>query len=426
MAAKKVAKKSATQTSPAEGQFQPWTGLIHDVPGFRTATLHCGIKSAANKPPDMSLVVCDTLAATAGAFTKNLVCAAPVTLCRKHLKKCKGYARALVINSGNANACTGEQGIADAQTMANLTAAGIACKPEEVLVFSTGIIGRKMPMDKVTAGIAATADCIAKTACTGDFARGILTTDLVPKTAAARCTIDGVTVSISGACKGSGMIAPNMATMLGFVATDAVISPAVLQECVSGIVDETFNCVTVDGDTSTNDSIVVLASGHAKNKKISKASGAAYTAFRTALHAVCDSLALQIAADGEGATHTITVYVGGTKKDSDAKKIAKTIAESPLVKTAIAGNDPNWGRIVAASGRAGVKFDPNVASLTVNGIELFRDGEPTPFDKAAASAALKPRETSLVLLVGDGPGRAKYYTCDYTHEYITINAEYHT
>lgn len=423
MAAKKVLKKAApAQVEPCI----PWTGFIHEVSGFRTATLHCGLKTASGQPHDIALVVCDVPAATAGAFTQNLVCAAPVTLCRKHLKMNQGEARALIINSGNANACTGEQGIADAQSMARLTAEGIGCATEEVLVFSTGIIGRKMPMEKVAAGITAATKCIAEHACTGDFAKGIMTTDLVPKTASIRCTIDGVIVSVSGACKGSGMIAPNMATMLGFIATDANIEPNVLQDCLSDVIDETFNCVTVDGDTSTNDSIVAIASGKAGNKPISKASGARYDAFRAAFYAVCDSLSKQIAADGEGATHTITVYVGGTKKDSDAKKIAKTIAESPLVKTAIAGNDPNWGRIVAAAGRAGVKFDPNEASLTVNGIELFRNGEPASFDKATASEALKPRETSLVLLVGEGVGRAKFYTCDYTHEYITINAEYHT
>ncbi len=418
-----MAAKNKT-TAPASSV--PWSGLIHDVPGFRTASLHCGLKTAKDHPPDLALVVCDTAAAAAGAFTQNRVCAAPVTLCRKHLKKSKGVAQALVINAGNANACTGEQGEKDAHKMAELAAHGSGCAVEHVLVFSTGIIGRKLPMDIVVAGIENASKHIKLSVCTGDFARGIMTTDLVPKTAAARCMIGGATVSVSGACKGSGMIAPNMATMLGFVATDAKIAPAILQKCLSEIVDDTFNCVTVDGDTSTNDSIVVLASGKATHKTISKTSGADYDAFRAALHFVCDSLAKQIAADGEGATHTVTVYVGGTPKDADAKKIARTIAESPLVKTALAGNDPNWGRIVAAAGRAGIPFDPIDASLTVNGIELFRNGEPAPFDKKAAAAALKPRETSLVLLVGDGPGRAKFYTCDFTHGYITINADYHT
>lgn len=420
-----MATKKSAAKPPQKGVAQ-WNGLIHDVPGFSTASLHCGIKTAKDKPPDMNLALCEVSASTAGCFTQNKVCAAPVKLCRKLLKKSGGRARALVINSGNANACTGEQGTRDAHEMARIAAVALGCKPEHVLVFSTGIIGHKLPMDKVSAGIKRAGILIKQKAASGDFARGIMTTDLVPKTAAARCVIGGKIISISGACKGSGMIAPNMATMLGFVATDAKIDPAVLQKCLSGVVNETFNCVSVDGDTSTNDSIVALASGLAGNKKISKSSGAKYKAFRAALYAVCDSLALQIAADGEGATHTITIYVGGTKKDSQARTIAKAIAESPLVKTAMAGCDPNWGRIVAAAGRSGVDFDPQDASLTVNGIELFRGGEPAKFDKAEASEALKPRDTGIVLLVGDGPGRAKFYTCDLTHGYISINADYHT
>jgi len=406
--------------------LQNWDGKIHDVAGFRTASLHCGIKTAKEEPPDLSIVLCEQPSAVAGAFTQNRVCAAPVRLCRSHLKKNKNTARALVVNAGNANACTGEQGEKDAARMAELAAECLRCKPTEIMVFSTGIIGRPMPMDKVEAGIKRAAQFCKESKNTGDFARGIMTTDIVPKTAGVYVDIGGKTVHIAGACKGSGMIAPNMATMLGVVVTDAAVSPAVLQELTSAIVDETFNCVTVDGDTSTNDSVLLFASGLAGNKLISKASGDDCEALRLALYAVCDSLAKQIAADGEGATHTVTVFVGGTKNDDDAKKIARTISESPLVKTALAGNDPNWGRIVAAAGRAGVNFDPDESSLTVNGHELFRNGQPLPFDKPTVAQALKSRETSLVLLVGDGEGRAKFYTCDFTHGYISINADYHT
>ncbi|HYG76718.1 MAG TPA: bifunctional glutamate N-acetyltransferase/amino-acid acetyltransferase ArgJ [Planctomycetota bacterium] len=418
--------KRASKSAAKPIEIQPWNGLIHEVPGFRTASLHCGLKTAKEQPPDLALVFCEQPAVAAGVFTLNRVCAAPVTLCRAHLKKSKQQARALIINAGNANACTGEQGAADARKMAELTAAGLKCKPEEVLVFSTGIIGRKLPMDKVEAGIARAVGFVKEQKNTGDFARGIMTTDLVPKTAAVYFELDGKVIHVAGACKGSGMIAPNMATMLGVVVTDAAVSPALLQELTPEIADETFNCVTVDGDTSTNDSIAVFASGAAGNKTIAKTTDPAGAALRNAIYAVCDSLARQIAADGEGAKHTITLYVGGTKSDEDAKKIARTIAESPLVKTAIAGNDPNWGRIMAAAGRAGVVFDPLDAVLTVNGHELFRAGQPLDFDKATVSNALKSRDTSIVLLVGDGPGRAKFYTCDFTHEYITINADYHT
>jgi glutamate N-acetyltransferase/amino-acid N-acetyltransferase len=421
-----IGERMATKSKVATAVVTPWDGKIHDVAGFRTASLHCGIKTAKEQPPDIALVCCDELAAVAGSFTLNRVCAAPVTVCRSHMKKNKNRARALVINAGNANACTGEQGFKDAQRMAALVAGGVGCEEDEVLVFSTGIIGHMLPMDKVESGVKRAVEFVKTQKNTGDFARAIMTTDTVPKTAAVTVEIGGKTVHVSGACKGVGMIAPNMATMLGVVATDAAVAPAVLQKAVSAIVDETFNCVTVDGDTSTNDSFVMFASGKAGNKPVTKTSGADYEALVAGLSAVCDSLARQIAADGEGAAHTITIYVGGTKNDADAKKIAKTIAESPLVKTAIAGNDPNWGRILAAAGRAGAAFDPGEAALTVSGHELFKDGRPTPFDKKTVSEALKNRDVSVVLLVGSGPGRCKFYTCDLTHGYITINADYHT
>ena len=310
--------------------------------------------------------------------------------------------------------------------MAELVARRLACQSREVLVFSTGIIGRKLPMDKVEAGIERASMFVKEQKNTGDFARGIMTTDLVPKTASVFFEQNGKVIHISGACKGSGMIAPNMATMLAVIATDAAIAPAVLQTALQQSVDNTLNCVTVDGDTSTNDSVVVFASGLSGNISISRVGSPEYEAFYTALYQVCDSLAHQIAADGEGAMHTITLYVGGTRNDADARKIARTIAESPLVKTAIAGNDPNWGRIVCAAGRSGVVFDSEQTSLTLCGHDLFKNGQPVEFDKPTVAAALKTREVNLVMLVGDGPGHAKFYTCDLTHGYITINADYHT
>jgi glutamate N-acetyltransferase/amino-acid N-acetyltransferase len=222
------------------------------------------------------------------------------------------------------------------------------------------------------------------------------------------------------------MIAPNMATMLAYIATDANVAPNVLQKAFSDATAKTFNAMTVDGDTSTNDTALAMASGAAGNRKIDRATGPAYRGLRAALMQVCDDLAWQVAADGEGATHTIAVYVGGTRTDDEANRVAKTIAESPLVKTAIAGGDPNWGRIVAAAGRAGVAFDPADTSLTVSGVELFRGGTPTKFNVKKITTALQQRDVSIVLMVGNGPGRAKYYTCDLTHGYITINADYHT
>jgi glutamate N-acetyltransferase/amino-acid N-acetyltransferase len=217
-----------------------------------------------------------------------------------------------------------------------------------------------------------------------------------------------------------------MATMLSYIVTDAAISPKALQVAFSAVTDETFNAITVDGDTSTNDTGILMASGAAGNRPINKPSGPDYRAFYHALLSVCDRLALQIAADGEGATHTVTVYVGGTATDAEAKRIARTIADSPLVKTAIAGCDPNWGRIVAAAGRSGVTFDPSETSLTVCGFEIFRAGTPTRYVAAEVAQALKQREVSIVFLAGSGPGKARFYTCDLTHGYITINADYHT
>jgi glutamate N-acetyltransferase/amino-acid N-acetyltransferase len=419
-------KAKAKQRASKAPKVEPWDGLLHDVPGFRTASLHCGLKTAKEEPPDLALLYAEVPCAVAGVFTQNRVCAAPVTLCRAHLKKSKHRARALIVNAGCANACTGEQGERDAARMAEVVAGTINCKREEVLVFSTGVIGHTLPMAKIETGVERLVVFVREQKITGSFVHGIMTTDLVPKTAAAVVHLGNKPVRIAGVCKGSGMIAPNMATMLGVIATDAAIAPAALQEALADAADETFNCVTVDGDTSTNDSLACFASGLAKNAPISHAGGAFYEAFRAGLRTVCDSLARQIAADGEGAAHTITVYVGGTKTDADARTIARTIAESPLVKTAIAGNDPNWGRIVAAAGRSGVVFDPAEALLTLNGHEMFKEGQPLPFEKSMVSAALKARDTAIVLLVGDGPGHARVYTCDLTHGYITINAEYHT
>lgn len=425
-------KKNPTKKEPAgfpkhDSAVCDWPGgVLHDVPGFRTVAIHCGLKRKKHKP-DLALWVADAPAAAAGVFTTNRVCAAPVDLCRAHLKAAKGKVRAVVVNAGNANACTGVQGEKDALAMAKLAAKAVGCPASQVQVCSTGIIGRLMPMKKLERGIGKLGTLLARHGNYGDFARAIMTTDLVPKTAAVKVKIGDAVVHIAGATKGSGMIAPNMATTLGFVATDARISSKLLQKALSDANAETMNCLTVDGDTSTNDTLLVLASGKAAHPPMTSASGAAYRAFVAGLHRVLDRLAYLIAEDGEGASHTVTVYVGGTRSDADARQIAATISNSPLVKTAIAGNDPNWGRIVAAAGRSGVAFEPGETSLTLNGVEIFRDGMPTRYNADNLSASLKrSRETGIVLLVGHGPGRAKYYTCDLTHGYITINADYHT
>jgi glutamate N-acetyltransferase/amino-acid N-acetyltransferase len=412
--------------SKARNTTAEWAkGRLHGVPGFRTAALHCGLKTKAGRP-DLALLVCDKLAAAAGVFTTNRVCAAPVRYSRGALALTHGHARAVIVNAGNANACTGAQGARDAREMASLTAKAIGAQTPEILVCSTGIIGQPMPMQKLRNAVPLLARHVRKRSAHGDFARAIMTTDLVPKTAACTTRMFGRPVRVAGACKGSGMIAPRMATMLGFLATDASVTPRVLQQALDDVVEETFNCVTVDGDTSTNDTVLALASGAAGRKRLTKTSGQDYEALCAGLHHVCDSLARQIAADGEGAKHLVTVFVGGARNARQAKVIARTIAESPLVKTAIAGNDPNWGRIVCAAGRSGIRIEPKDCALTVCGHDLFKAGQPLPFRERKVSQAMKGKEVSIVLMVGDGPGAARFYTCDLTHGYITINADYHT
>lgn len=412
--------------APATLGLADWSAaLVHQVPGFRTAAVHCGLKRKSDKP-DLALLVCDRVAAAAGVFTTNRVCAAPVKYSRKALAYTSGRARAVIVNAGNANACTGAQGARDAKEMAKLAALAIGAQPWEVLVCSTGVIGHPMPMDKIRKAVPELARRLRSRRAHGDFARAIMTTDLVRKTAGCTVRMFGRPVRFAGACKGSGMIAPRMATMLGFIATDAPVAPRVLQKALAEVVDRTFNCVTVDGDTSTNDTVLALASGTAAHRRLEETHGPHYEALCAGLYHVCDSLAQQIAADGEGAQHLVTVFVGGAKNDKQAKVIARTIAESPLVKTAIAGNDPNWGRIVCAAGRSGIKIKPEDCALTVCGHDLFRDGQPLPFDAKKVSEDMDGAEVSIVLMVGDGPGTSRFYTCDLTHGYITINADYHT
>ena len=404
----------------------PWPkGQLHRVPGFRTAAMHCGLKSKA-KNPDLALLVCNDLAAAAGVFTTNRVCAAPVRYSHSALTASGGQARAVIVNAGNANACTGKQGTRDAKEMAELTAAAVGAEAQQILVCSTGVIGEHLPMQKLRDAVPVLGQHAKKRIQYGDFARAIMTTDLVPKTAGCTTRLLGRRVHMAGACKGSGMIAPRMATMLGFVATDAPVTPRVLDKALSEVVEDTFNAVTVDGDTSTNDAVLALASGGSSRKRLSKTSGPDYEAFRAGLHYVCDALARQVAADGEGAQHLVTVFVGGARNVRQARTIARTIAESPLVKTAIAGNDPNWGRIVCAAGRSGVPIKPEDCALTVCGHDLFKAGQPLPFEERKVSHAMKRKEVSIVLMVGNGPGAARFYTCDLTHGYITINADYHT
>ncbi|HEY3412971.1 MAG TPA: bifunctional glutamate N-acetyltransferase/amino-acid acetyltransferase ArgJ [Armatimonadota bacterium] len=388
--------------------------------GFRAAGARGGLKEAG---PDVALIVADAPCAAAAVFTTNLVVAAPVVVSREHLSR--GPIRAVAVNSGCANAVTGEQGFADARRMAAIAADAVGCAPEQILVCSTGVIGHPLPLDKVETGICAAAAALVSED-DADAAKAIMTTDTRPKTVTADVPLSGgVSARIGGMCKGSGMIAPNMATMLGFMTTDAAIDAGALQRALSHAVRHTFNAVTVDGDTSTNDTLLLMASGAAGNQTI-VAGTEDFEVFQNVLTAACDSLARQIAWDGEGATKLVIVDVRGAGSEAGAVRIARTIAESPLTKTALFGNDPNWGRVLAAAGRAGVPFDPSKAELRIGSVTLLRDGEPTDFDAAHASAQIARDEVEIVLNLHGGPGRAVMYTCDFSYDYVRINAEYHT
>ncbi len=389
--------------------------------GFRMAGLHCGLKKNPNKE-DITLVVAEKPAVAAGVYTQNVVHAAPVALDRARTPS--DQIRAVVVNSGNANACTGEQGMRDATRMTELAAAACGARPEQALVMSTGVIGRFLPMDTVAAGIErAAGELGAENEHFERAARGILTTDIGPKTAHAVVESAGG-YSIAGMAKGAGMIGPNMATMLGLVLTDARLTPADAQRILSETADATFNCISVEGHTSTNDTLLLLASGAAMREPLA---GRELAEFQTRLEAMCIELAKQIPADGEGSTHLIEIQIRGLRSVAEARQIARTVANSALVKTAITGGDPNWGRIVSAAGYAGVPFDPAGVDLHVNGIELYRSGAPVAFDAPTASASIKgKKDTEILLTFREGEASARFWTSDLTVEYVRFNAEYTT
>lgn len=390
--------------------------------GFLLTGVHCRIK-ADPQSPDLALIMSEVPAAAAGVYTRNLVRAAPVELDQSRTPSDR--IRAVVVNAGNANACTGARGMDDARKMAELAAAVCGAAPDEALVMSTGIIGHYLPMDKIEQGISAAAVKLgAKPTDLAAAARAIMTTDLVPKVAGRTLQLAGRTVQIMGMAKGSGMIAPNMATMLGLVLTDARLSPEAAQAMLRDAADASFNCVSVDGHVSTNDTLLLLANGASGGPAPADADRAT---FQKALDDVCAELARAIADDGEGATHLVTIDVAGCADRESARRIARSIADSPLVKTAIAGADPNWGRIVSAAGYAGVAFDPAAVGLKLNGFTLYDRGAPCEFDAERVAESIRSnRETHVELTVGEGPGRTRFWTCDLTAEYVRINADYHT
>ena len=389
--------------------------------GFTSAALHCGIK-ARTGALDLTVVAAGQRVAAAGLFTTNLAQAAPVLLSKRHLQLTSGMARAIVVNSGCANACTGSQGLADAEMMAREVAAALGCPVEEVLVASTGVIGVNLPMGKVGTGIRAAAAQLARGR-GSDTARAIMTTDPFPKEDAVRVETAAGTFSIGGTAKGSGMIEPNMATMIGLLTTDAHVPPALLRRALEESARDTFNAITVDGECSTNDTLFAMASG-ASGVTIDEDG---YPALLEGLLVVSRRLAIDIVRGGEGATKVIRVTVQDARSGDDARRIARTIANSPLVKTAVHGADPNWGRIVAAAGRSGVTFDINRATVHVGGILLFENG--LPHDEAATRAAehMKGSDIDIQVHVGTGGGiEATIWTCDLSAEYVRINGEYRT
>ncbi|MGV3486890.1 MAG: bifunctional glutamate N-acetyltransferase/amino-acid acetyltransferase ArgJ [Planctomycetaceae bacterium] len=389
--------------------------------GFQFAGVTCGIKASGK--PDLALIVGDGPLVSAGVYTTNQVVADPGLVCRERTPSSK--TRAVVINSGNANACTGEQGQRDADQMSRLVASHFGCEPADVLVMSTGIIGRPLPMEKLKSGIE-----LAVNSLQSDheaFVRAstsIMTTDAFRKSIQRTVSIDGQTYCVAAMAKGAGMIAPNMATMLAVVVTDAPLHQDDVVQTLRYVADRSFNRVSVDGHMSTNDSLVLLSSGAAGGQSLS---GERLTAFRDFLTETCIELAKMLVADGEGATHIMEIRVTGARSDDDADEIARVIGESLLVKTAITGGDPNWGRIVSAAGYAGRSIQPNLTALRILGTPLYEHGAPLAFDAKAVSAQIKEASTVVMdLTVGDGPGQATRWASDITTEYVRFNSEYTT
>jgi glutamate N-acetyltransferase/amino-acid N-acetyltransferase len=423
--------------------------------GFHAAAVACGLKTSGvmgASALDLALVAADGPCSAAGVFTTNRVKAAPVLLDQEVLDRGAGEVRAVVANAGNANAVTGPRGMEDARRMAALTAEALGCRPGQVLVLSTGVIGRHMDMDKISRGIAELTSPAAHQGAPS-AARAIMTTDTRPKVASRQLAVGGATITISGFCKGSGMIHPNMATMLAVITTDAAAEPGILHLALQSAVARSFNRISVDGDTSTNDTVLLLASGAsgveittAENAKSQKGNNsfapsapiAIYEAFVAALTEVCIDLARQVARDGEGATRLVEIRVTGAASEDQAHQVANSIARSPLVKTAVHGGDPNWGRVLCAAGYSGAAIDPDRLSLTFGpadrpgdkydspAVQVVADGLPTTYDERAARAALVADPALITLDLGLGDAAATVWTCDLTAEYVAINAHYTT
>ncbi|MEO1287181.1 MAG: bifunctional glutamate N-acetyltransferase/amino-acid acetyltransferase ArgJ [Chloroflexota bacterium] len=399
---------------------------ISGVAGFSVAGVHAGLKK--DGALDLALIVSDSDCVAAGVFTKNRIKAAPVLVNQEHLSKYPDQIRAVAVNTVSANAATGEQGMENSRKMAEIVAESIGSKPEQVFVMSTGVIGTQLPIDQIEAGIRDAHTNLGNG--WHNAANAIRTTDQFEKWASIQVETDTGSYTIAGLTKGAGMIAPNMATMLGIIVTDLKISPKLAQKALNDASNLSYNRIVVDGDTSTNDMVVLLANG---KSDIEIDSQVAFKQFLDALTQLTTYLAQQVVRDGEGATKFITVNIHGAKNIDDAEKIAHTIASSALVKTAFYGNDANWGRIVAAAGRAGVEFDASQLSLTMNPsinesrcILLFENGAKADYDENEATAIISHDEVTITLNLNTGSSKTTVWTCDFTHDYVSINADYRT
>lgn len=386
--------------------------------GFRAATVRSGLKKSGE---DLAIIYSERPAVAAAVFTQNLVQAAPVVLSREHLRH-RSH-RAILVNSGCANACTGAEGLADAQRSAVQLATLIGCDVREVLIASTGVIGVNLDMTKLATGIENAAGLLSRDA-GRRVAEAIMTTDTRPKRAERRVRIGGRRITIAGVAKGAGMIHPNMATLLAFITTDAAISKRALQAALGRAVACSFNRISVDGDTSTNDTLIALANGAAGNEQITTAVGDGFERFTKALTEVARNLAIAIVGDGEGAQKLITIHVRRAPTERDAVRIAETVATSPLVKTAIAGSDANWGRILAAAGRSGARFDPGQVEIRIGDLVVARRGRGLVFDEARALEILNRKEIDILIDLHQGSAKTTEWTCDLTEGYIRINADY--
>ncbi|MDR0292275.1 MAG: bifunctional glutamate N-acetyltransferase/amino-acid acetyltransferase ArgJ [Elusimicrobium sp.] len=387
--------------------------------GFKAAGIWAGFKKSGKK--DLAVIISDVPAVAGAVFTLNKMCAAPVKVCREHLLN--KTARAIIVNAGCANACTGEQGMKDARAMAEITAARIGCQPKEVFVSSTGVIGAYLNMEKMEAGIK---NVVKEAGRDGgkDAAVAIMTTDSYAKEYAVKIEIEGTPVIVAGIAKGSGMIAPNMATMLSYITTDICISRTLLQKAVKDVADRSFNLAIVDGDTSTNDTLIVLANGCAGNKMVVREQDKDYKVFYGALKEVATELAKMMVRDGEGATKFIEISVQGAQTTEEAKIAACAVARSPLVKTAFFGSDANWGRIVCAVGYSGINLKPERLNVWLDKVHIFKNGTGLNADEKLLSEKMKEKEIHVTIDLGRGDAQAKVWTCDFSYDYIKINGSY--